>query len=253
MKIIFLIILNIFTLKSFALFDEQLSTKRNSEYMSFALKSYLNWFKDKFGFEIKLDDGEGDKFLKKALAHLDHWKTKEDFMLNQFQIGQGFNEDKAFYTFKVYISESLREDSYILKSGVKNPFYLEWSPKDGVCLIQIKDDTNFPWSIIEQTEIKKHLLHFCRNSSGHYLKYVSTLSWTPFRFFYNPFVGLTNYEIRTYSKSGLMKIQYFSKRTFIHILPKKHFNFVKRHGEEGLLPFDTYSTDLKGNVIIYYP
>lgn len=232
-------------LNAHAVIDSQLATKPDQKHMSFFLNPYLDWFERSFHWRPSLPD-EGKAFLTKAINRVDHWRTPYHKDLDQFLVGQGFQDKKPHYTFRVYIHEDLRLHPYLKN---QKPLFIEWSPKEGLCFISEIKTFDIKWKSIPLYKDTLYLKHVCKN----HIRFVSMLTYYEETSIKNPFRGQSESELRTYDEKGLLKVQYFVKTTHSGRLPPHHVPFVNAHGEALLAPFDKYSVDRDGNIIIYYP
>lgn len=248
-----LLLLSLFSLSTplWALIDSQIDIKPNVKYMNYFFDGYLPWYKEKFNFAPTLESPQGDRFLHKAIYKLDHWKIPERKELDQILIGQGFKGGTTpFYTFRIYIHKDLRDHSFIKAQKLSiAPLFIEKNPNGEICYLGKLQSESIDWTHVPKSKNSFYLGHFC---GGNSLKYISQVANGEIPFF-NPFTGQSEYELRTFSDKSLISVLYFVKNTHTAIIPKKHVPYINAHGEKLLLPFDKYSVDKKGELIIYYP
>lgn len=251
MKRIILLLIFFISFNTQAMIESQLLTKPDLSYMNFFLDSYLKWHEDTYGWRPKLDDKKGNDFLGKAIKSINHWRTPELPLLDQVLVGQGFGENgKPHYNFRVYISESLRNDPYLKSFKLPfTPLFIEQTQRDGLCFIAEIKLPDISWKSVPRYEDSTYLQHYC----GGELKYISYLSKKEIAVFKNPFTGQADYEIQTYSKEKLVLIYQYVKTTHTAFLLPQHIPYVNAHGVAALVPFDKFSLTEKGEMVIYYP
>ena len=240
-RFILILLCFISTSSSFAVLEDQIAIKPDRAYMQFFLKGYLSWFKQKFNFELNQHP-----LVLESLKDLDHWRTSEMPELDQLLIGQDM---KGKFSYRIYVSEALRKNP-AAKSFPEAPHFLEWSEGEGLCyLAPVKDFGDFKVPSYEGVE---YFGHFCQKDKWA-LSEISFLGPDEELSFPNPFRGQSRSMWKTYDKTGIKSEQYFAKSTHLGLIPKELLTFVNAHGGEVLLPFDKYSIDRFGRMIIYYP
>lgn len=255
MRIKFFILSLIFSLNAQALIDSQILTKPNQAFMNFFLDGYLSWYEKSFGVKPELSSKDGNDFLNAVIKNVNHWRTPENNRLDQILMGQGFDEKgKPYYNFRFYIAEGLRQHPYL--KSMKLPFlplFIEKNRTDGTCFIAEIKMEDIPWKSVPRYHESFYLQHFCQKGNSYSLKYISYLSQHEAKLFTNPFIGQADYEIQTYSESKLVLIFQYVKTTHTALLLPQHVPYINEHGIETLLPFDKFTVNEKGEMVIYYP
>ena len=250
MKSLIFLVTVLFSTHSLALIDSQIAIKPDTSYMNYFFDGYLPWFKNQFNYIPATGNPSGDELLREAIYKIDHWKTSERKELDQILIGQGFqNQNTPFYTYRVYIHKDLRDHSFIRAQKLTLPtLFIERNEFNEICFLSEMKLETILWKTVIRSEDSFYMGHFCEGR----LKYISQVAKNEIPF-NNPFPGQSEYELRTFSESSLISVLYFVKNTHTAAIPKKHIPFINAHGEKILLPFDKYSVNKKGNLIIYYP
>lgn len=251
MKLKILLLILFISFQANAVIDSQILIKPNQAYMNYFMDGYLSWHEKIFGMRPDLGNKIGNEFLSKAIKRVDHWRTPEHPLLDQFLLGQGFNsKGKPFYNFRVYIAKELRDHPFI--KGQKLPFtplFVERSEQDGVCFLGEIKLADISWKSVPRVKSSYYLQHFCQNS----LKYISYISKHEAKIFPNRFAGQADYEIQTFSPEKLVLIFQYVKTTHTAFVLPQHIPYINQHGQETLLPFDKLSVNEKGDMVIYYP
>mgnify|MGYP006189226459 FL=1 len=236
---------------SHALMQAQTEIAPNVDYMNYFFRGYLPWFKKTFHYELTTNDKNGDIFLNEAIQHIDHWNVQDHPELNQFLLGQGFTDNNSpFYTFRVFIKESLRQHPYLkAKAPGLWPVFLEKRADGEICFMTFIDPKKVKWKHVPSDKGNTYLAHYCSSKEP---KFISIVGKEEFKL-PNPFPGHTEFAIKTYSKKTLISAFYFVKNTHLLRIPSIHYPFVHSHGQELFAPFDKYSVDKNGKIIIYYP
>ncbi len=230
-----------------------LNSEPDKSYMNFFLGSYFNWHEKNFHFRPSFENVEANKFLQKAIAEIDHWKTPENNQLDQLLLGQGFFGNQPYYVFRVYIAKHLNNDLFLRQSGVKGRIlFIETLPNKRICLITEGKEN---WLTVPVIKDGYYLKYFCKsnNQKNFLLSYVAVLSIKQKNIIVNPFPVGTENELSIYSKKGIESSLYYSKTTDYSILPRKHYSYIHLTAKETLLNFDKYSVDTNGSIIIYHP
>ncbi len=249
-RMLFLFLI-ISSFSSHAMIESQLLTRPNQNYMNFFLDSYLEWHEKTYDWRPNLNDKKGNDFLNKAIKSLNHWRTPEIPQMDQILVGQGFDEEgKPFYNFRVYIDKTLREDPYLKSYKLPfKPLFIERTKKDGLCFLAEINLSDITWESVPRSQDSRYLQHFC---SGN-LEYISYISKQEAAIFKNPFTNQADYEIQTYKKEKLVSIFQYVKTTHTAFLLPQHISYVNAHGVAALVPFDKFSLNEKGEMVIYYP
>lgn len=251
MKKFILILGLILSWSSLAVIDAQLVTEPNREFMNFFLKGYLEFQEKEFGNRLSLGTRHGDEFLKAAISELNHWLTPEHKKLDQILIGQGFDErKKPFYTFRIYIAQGLRNHPYLKSFKLPfSPLFIERYQNQEICFIGDIKVSEIQWKSVPKFQDSTYLQHYCSGK----LKFISYLAPDEDGTFPNPFSGQSDLELRTYSPDRLESVLEYVRTTHTTRLPPHHIPYVNAHGVNILVPFDKYSLNPKGEMIIYYP
>lgn len=251
MKKIFILLVTVLSFNAYPMIDAQLLTKPDKAFMSFFLESYQKWHAKNFYMRPEIDSREGNSFLTAAIKEIDHWRTPEYKELDQFLIGQSFNEkSEPSYTFRIYVAGSMRGHPYL--KALKLPFpvmFVEKNAEDGICFIGALDVKDITWQSVPRYEKNYYLQHYCKSK----LKYISYLSYNEAAKFTNPFVGQADYEVQTYSIDKLERVFQYVKTTHTALLLPQHIPYINTHGVSALVPFDKFAIDSKNNMTIYYP
>jgi hypothetical protein len=230
----FLLFLN---LEVFAVIDSQLESLPQKNHFQFFLDAYIPWFEKEFNHRFPQD-----AFFQRVLKELDHWRTPLHKDLDQLLIGEGFSRGKPFYTFRIYVHEKVRD------AHPEKPFFIEISPGE-TCFLYPAQLDEIKWDHVPRYKNTLYLKHICQDR----LTYISMLSQDEIGEIKNPFRGQVEHELRTFDRSSLLKVLFFVKTTHTGRVPKKHIPYINKHGEKLLVPFDKYSVDRAGDMIIYYP
>jgi hypothetical protein len=256
MKFFLSICLFVVTLNAQALIDSQILTKPNQAYMNFFLEGYLSWHDKNFGMRPDLGNSNGNEFLNEVIKKIDHWRTPDNNQLDQILMGQGFNrEGRPYYNFRLYIHEDLRKHSYLKSMNLPfAPLFIEETAEDGICFLgEIKMD-DILWKSVPRYHGTFYLKHLCRKDNGKFeMKFISAISQHESGIFKNPFAGQADYEIQTYNADKLTRIFQYVKTSHTAFLLPQHVPYINLHGAETLLPFDKFSINVKGEMVIYYP
>jgi hypothetical protein len=253
MMMTFIFSLFIWSFESKSVYLAQSQSPPNKEYMNVFIHSYLQWHEMKFNYRPKLKTLRENEFLQKLILEISHWKTPEYPQLDQILIGQGFHGENPFYVFRIYVQKSLRKDPYLANFKFSDQvIFIESLPTGEICfLIPGKEK----WKTVPEIEDGTYFKHYCQDKTNAkiVLKFISIQTEKPNDQILNPFRGMTEYELRRYSETGISDALYFTKNALHLMIPKKHYKYINSTGVETLLPFDKYSVDKNGDIIIYYP
>lgn len=251
MKLKLLFFLLLFSVKSYAVIDSQILIKPNEAYMNYFLDGYLSWHEKIFGMRPHLGSKSGDDFLNAAVKKINHWRTPEHALLDQFLIGQGFTpEGKPFYNFRIYIAKDLRNHPYLKTQKLPfSPLFVEKSKEHGICFVGEIRMEDIQWKSVPRFENSFYLQHYCQQS----LKFISYVSKHEARVFPNRFTGQADNELQTYSPEKLVLVFQYIKTSHTAFVLPQHIPYINQHGKETLLPFDKLSVNEKGEMVIYYP
>lgn len=255
MKSKFLFLILVLSFNAFALIDSQILTKPDKAFMNFFMEGYLSWYEKTFGVKPDLGSKNGNEFLGEVINNLSHWRTPENAQLDQILMGQGFDDKaKPYYNFRFYIAKNLRNHSYIKSAKLPfAPLFVERNKFDGICFIAEIKMEDILWKSVPRYHKSFYLQHYCQTASGYGLKYISYLSQHEGKVFPNPFTGQADFEIQTYSQEKLVLVYQYVKTTHTALLLPQHIPFINQHGTETLLPFDKFTVNEKGEMVIYYP
>lgn len=251
-----LITVLLFSFSAFGVIDSQLSTKPNREFMNFFLDGYLDWHEKSFGMRPDTGSKEGNLFLKEAISKIDHWRTPENNKLDQFLIGEGFDTSgKPYYNFRLYIAEELRDHSFLRSFQLPfKPRFIEMIKEDGLCFVGPVSLDEITWKSVPKFHKSVYLQHYCKLPGEKIqLKKISYLSNIEEGSFPHPFQGQVDFELRRYSAEKLESVLLFVRTTHTILMLPRHLPYINKHGVSALIPFDKFSVNASGDMVIYYP
>lgn len=237
-----LVILLSYTSLAWSLTDSHIRMKPNESYMSFFLTSYIDWHQKTFHSRIFGNGKEQDAFLKKVISKIDHWKVKDYPFMDQVLIGETVHHDRTSFSYRFYIHESLRNDSFLSSFHVPGPLFIEWTTEGDLCFITKAADASPVFT------------YYCRDrKTKKFLKKYTADTLKKEESWRTPYQNLEDKTLSLSDKKGLWKVYYFFRFAHIGRIPEGYHAYINRHGEDILLPFDKFSIDREGVLTIYYP